>query len=336
MITHFALRDLMLLTQLQKQHVSLCPIEELTRPQAPVWTALTSLFVLHEARSSTFVLNELRRDGKQLQGFMQVEQPLTRPEMHIQHISPRLADHSRTWEDARTVWIRLLNHVVSAAGERGRQRVFACAPEGGETLRTLLSAGFSVYTREEIFRLAPDAHPQAVAQQGIRPEQSIDAWQLNQLYRAAVPHLVQQAEALIGTEGIEAICSPIAWEQGEGFVMEDETGIAGYGHLMPGRIGHWLTVMVHPRAYSRVEKLLDYGLALLNYYPPRTVYCAAREYQGGIRAPLEDRGFKAISLQSRLVKHTTVRVKETARNLVPGLDKRAEAPTPTASRMKRH
>jgi hypothetical protein len=330
MITPFALQDLLLLTQLQKQHISLCPVEALTRPKAPVWAALASLLPLDEARSFTFVLNERRRDGKCLLGFVQVEQPPTRPEMYIRHMSPRL-DDGEPHEDLRAVWNRLLNHVAATAGERGLQRIYACAPESGETLHALLGTGFSLYTREEIFCLAPDTHPQAVAQQGIRPEQSADGWPINQLYRDTVPHLVQRAEALTESKGIEAICGPLTWEHGEGFVLEDRTGIAGYGHLKPGRIGHWLTILVHPRAYDQAEKLLDYGLALLNYYPPYPVYCAVREYQGGLRTSLEERGFEAISLQCHTVKHTTVRVKEPARTLVHGLEKRAEAPTPTAS-----
>ena len=100
---------------------------------------------------------------------------------------------------------------------------------------------------------------------------------------------------------------------------------------MPGRVGHWLTILVHPRAYHSVEKLLDYGLALLNYYPPHPVYCAVREYQGELRAPLQDRGFAVIATRCHTVKHTTVRVKEPARALVPALEKRAEVPRPTAS-----
>ena len=123
--------------------------------------------------------------------------------------------------------------------------------------------------------------------------------------------------------------------EGEGFVLEDQIGISGYGYLMSGRTGHWLTILVHPRAYDDTGKLLDYGLALLNYYPPHPVYCAVREYQGGTQAPLEDRGFRPISHQCHTVKHTTVRVKESARVLVPALEKHAEAPRPTISQTKR-
>ena len=332
MVEPFHLHNVSLLARLQKQITSLCPIESLTRSRPPVWSALMSLLTLNEAGSSTFVLNERRGDGRKLQGFVQIEQPPTRPEMYVRYISPRLGDGLDVQEDAPTVWSRLLNHIVSMACKRGLQRIFANVPDGSEALQILLGLGFSTYTREEILRLAPGTHPQAVAQEGIRPEQSTDVWQLAQLYREVVPHLVLRAEALTDGKGLQAICSPMTWEQGEGFVLEDRAGPAGYGHLMPGRTGHWLTVIVHPRAYDRARNLLDYGLALLNYYPPYPVYCAVRDYQGGIHAPLEDLGFETISLQCRTVKHTTVRITESARTLVPALEKRREATTPTASR----
>jgi hypothetical protein len=198
-------------------------------------------------------------------------------------------------------------------------------------LSILLGAGFTVYTREEIFSLAPDTHPQAVAQEGIRPEQSVDEWPISQLYRKVTPHLVQQAEAIARSRESEARFGPIAWEQGEGFVLREQEDVIGYGHLMPGNKGHWLSILIQPEAYHCAGKLLDYGLALLNYYPPRPVYCAVREYQQGQRKSLTERGFQSLSLQCRLVKHTTAWVKEPARNLVPALEKRAKAPTPTAS-----
>lgn len=330
MITSFTLRDLRLLAKLQNGNVSLCPIEALTRPQSPLWAALTSLLPFDEGQAFTFVLNEQRRDGRQLQGFIQARYPLTRLGMYIERVTPGLDED----EDAQGVWSRLVNHIVTVAGERGIQRVFACVADESQEMAILLSAGFSVYAREDIFGLAPDAHPQAVAPGGIRSEQSVDHWGINQLYRAITPHLVQQAESPTGHTGTEWLSGSITWSQGEGFVLEDQEGIAGYGHLMPGRIGHWLTLLLHPRAYKQIDRLLDYALALLNYYPPYPVYCAVRDYQGGIRVPLEERGFSPMSIQCRLVKHTTARVKEPVRGLVPALEKRVEAPTTTVTPTK--
>jgi hypothetical protein len=127
----------------------------------------------------------------------------------------------------------------------------------------------------------------------------------------------------------------MSWSQGEGFVLEDRNGTSGYGYLMSGRIGHWLHILVHSRAYDRAGDLLDYGLALLNYYPPLPVYCGVREYQGGVRVPLEERGFQMFSAQCCMVRHTMARVKKPALNLVPALEKRVEAPTTTLAPTER-
>lgn len=332
MISSFAPGDLLLLMQLQGRGVSLWPAEALTRPRVPVWSTLTSLIRLDDPRALTLVLNEPRRNGARLRGFLQAEQPPSWPEMYLRYVSPSVDGTVETWEAARTVWTRLLTHAVSAAGERGLQRVFASVPEQSEALHVMISTGFSVYAREEIYCLVPDAHPQATAGEAIRPERSADAWYVSQLFREVVPHLVQQAEALTASKGVSSANGLLSDERGEGFVLTGDSGVVGYGHLLPGRTGHWLTLIVHPRAYDQAGGLLDYGLALLNYYPARPVYCAVREYQGAVRAPLQDRGFEQVSRQCRLVKHTTVRVVEPARSLVQALEKRAEAPTPTASR----
>jgi hypothetical protein len=330
-ISPFALRDLRLLAQLQKDHVSLCPIETLTRPQSPLWAAMASLLPFDEGQSLTFILHEQRGEDRQQLGFLQARQPPAQPTMYIQRLTPPLDKD----EDAHAAWNRMISYAVTAAGERGIQRIFACAGNGSPEMAVLSSAGFSVYAREDIYRLAAASPPQATAPGDIRPEQSTDLVGINRLYAAITPHLVQLAESPNEDTSTGWLCGPAGWGQGEGFVLEDGTGIAGYGCLMSGRIGHWLHVLVHARAYDRSSDLLDYGLALLNYYPPRPVYCGVREYQGGVRVPLEECGFQMFSAQCRLVRHTMARVKEPARSLVPALEKRVEAPTTTVSPTER-
>jgi hypothetical protein len=323
------LRDLGLLVQLQKAHVSLCPIETLTRPQSPVWEALASLLPFDEAKSWTLVLHEQRQGDKQT-GFLQAKQPPGRPTLHIQRLTPPLDGG----EDTQAAWSQLINYAVTAAGDRGIQRIFSCAGNGSPERAVLSAAGFSLYAREDIYRLDAASYSQAHAPNGVRPEQSVDLVGINRLYGEITPRLVQQAETPAGTS-TGWLYEPMDWNRGEGFVLEDKVGIAGYGHLLSGLIGHWLRILVHARAYDRASDLVDYGLALLNYYSPLPVYCGVREYQGGIRVPLEERGFQMFSAQCRLVRHTMARVKEPARSLVPALEKRVEAPTTTVSPTKR-
>jgi hypothetical protein len=282
---------------------------------------------LVDGQSLTIVLEKERRQGEPGQGFVQAKQSLTHKSLYIQRLMPALdAD-----KDAAAIWTRLINHAVAVAAQRGIQRVFSCATEGSPEMVALAGAGLNQYTREDIYQLPPDTHPQVVAPPSIRPEQSVDQWHINQLYRQVTPRLVQQAESLDGEMTGDRLCGPQGWGQGEGFCLEDQQGIAGYGYLRSGRVGHWLSILVHPRVAERSGELLDYGLALLSYYPPYPVYCSVREYQGGVRAPLQDRGFAPFSSQCLLVRHLLVRVQETARGLVPALEKRVEAPTTTVS-----
>jgi len=330
LIRPFALRDLYLVGQPQ-EHVVLCPIEALTRPQVPLWAALTSMLPLGDGQSLTLVLDDQRRQNKPCHGFIQAKQSLTQKTVYIQRLMPAL----NACQEAAAIWTRLINDTVAVAAGRGIQRVFSCAGEGSPEVEALASAGLNPYTREDIYQLAPDTHPQISAPPGLRSEQSADQWNIGQLYRQITPHRVQQAE--MPTEEITGdwLCGPLGWGQGEGFCLEDRHGIAGYGYLRSGRIGHWLSILVHPRSAERAGDLLDYGLALLNYYPPHPVYCGVREYQGGVRVPLAERGFTLFSSQSLLVRHIPIRVKEATRSLVPALEQRVEAPTTTVSPTER-
>jgi gentisate 1,2-dioxygenase len=56
-----------------------------------------------------------------------------------------------------------------------------------------------------------------------------------------------------------------------------------------------------------------------------------RQYQSSIQTVVEDKGFELASAHSLWVKHTTLRVREPKRKLVPALEKRAEV-APTISR----
>jgi hypothetical protein len=323
----FTLHDLRLLVQLQKDHVSLCPVETLTRPQSPVWAAIVSLLPFNDGQSLTFVSSKQQGVAKQQPGFLQARKLPAQPAMYLMRLTPPLDSD----ENAQVTWNRMIGYAVTAVGERGIERIFACAGNESAERACLTAAGFNEYTQEDLYRL--DAAPrrrEAVAND-IRPEQSVDLAGIVRLYKEVTPHRVQLAEPTTGDTGSALIWEPMDRSQGESFVLEDKDGIAGYGCLLAGRIGHWLRLLVHARAYDRASDLVDYGLALLDYYPPLPVYCGVREYQGGIRIPLEERRFQMFSTQCHMVRHTMARVKKPALGLVPALEKRVEAPTTTVS-----
>jgi len=107
--------------------------------------------------------------------------------------------------------------------------------------------------------------------------------------------------------------------------------LLGFSHVLRGRRGSWLRVMTHPEAHEVATEMVDDALGMLSRYPSRPVYCTVRDYQGGMQAPLEERGFSLADTHSLLAKHTTVRIGESRRKLLASLEKRVE-PAPTISR----
>jgi hypothetical protein len=351
MIKSFGVRDLLLVGNLQKKGTCLDPEIALTRPYSPLLAALSSYFLMQEAGTSTFILkamdqsspstprpfDELRtpqaRDDAssghhRRQGLAQMRQRRGRPEADVIYLAPSFS----TANEAPTIWHRLLNHLCARAGERGIQRLFACLAEDGEEIETFQQVGFSLYTREDIFRLKGLSESRHQLSRVImRPQQAVDAWALQRLYANVAPRLVRQAESL-GERGWER--SSVDWPlraRSEGYVLEDNGEIVSYLLFSSGRIGHWMRILLHPQAYDRADEVIQHGLAFLSHYLPRPIYCSVREYEGGLRTPLQDWGFEPFGSQAILVKHTTVRIKEPARKLVPALDKRAEVATPTVS-----
>jgi hypothetical protein len=337
MIRSFGVRDLFLVGNLRKKGTCLDPEIALTRSYSPLRAALASYFLMQEAGTSTFILEAVDQSSP-MQGLAQMRQRRGRPEADVIYLAPSLRQAQdtafSTADKAPTIWHRLLTHLCTKAGERGIRRLFARLAEDGEEIETFQQIGFSPYTREDIFCLKslPKPH-QRLDRAVMRPQHAVDAWALQRLYANVAPRLVQQAESL-GERGWER--SSVDWplrSRSEGYVLEDNGEIVSYLLFSGGRIGHWMRILLHPQAYDRADEVIQHGLAFFSQYPPCPIYCSVREYEGGLRTPLQDRGFEPFGSRAILVKYTTVRIKEPARKLVPALDKRAEAATPTMSRI---
>jgi hypothetical protein len=258
-------------------------------------------------------------------GFAQVRVRKESSGADVVYLTPSLAAVG----DARTIWRRLLEKLCLETGERGVQRIFARLPEDGPEVEVFQQVGFSIYTREDVFRLAQIPSDLAhLEKRTVRPQQPADNWGLQGLYADITPRLVQQAENITVSEW-EATTGPwLRQARQEGCVLEDKGEIVGYLRIRQGQTGHWLEMLLHPQAYERADELVVHSLSLLSEYPSLPIYCCLRRYQGGLRAPLEARGFRHFASQCVMVKYTTVRIKEPALKLIPALEKRAEVATP--------
>jgi hypothetical protein len=318
------IRDLLVISKLQNQGILLDLEEALTRTYRPLMAALAGCLPLEGIGVFTYVCDEVE-EGRQMAGFAQVRMRRDRSEADVVYLTPSLS----AVEDAETLWCGLLEKLCLKAGERGVQRIFARLPEDGPEVETFHRVGFSIYTREDVFRLTqipPDmAH---LEKRTMRPQRPADNWGLQALYADVAPRLVQQAENITVREWEG---TPGAWlkqARREGYVLEDKGEVIGYLRIRHGQTGHWLEMLLHSQAYERADELVVQSLSLLLEYPPLPIYCCLRRYQGGLRVPLEANGFQHFASQCVMIKYTTVRIKEPALKLVPALEKRAEAATP--------
>jgi len=316
----FRLRDVALLIRLQRQGVSLSPEQALVRSRSALWSALLAPFPWHGIGVATYVLRGW--DGRRLaHGVAQMQKRPERPEADLLFLAPALDAH----EGAGDIWYRLLGHCGYEAGQFGLQRLFATLPDDAEMLEVFRQACFSLYAKEEIFRLERAFRLEGSPDQGlVRPYREADDWALQRLALAYTPRLVQQAEGMMNGD------APLTRDPGAGltFVLARGAEVLGAVQIETGTLGYWLRLYGNPQAVGEMRALLLHGLSALAAYPPRPVYCGVRDYQGGARTLLSDLGFRPFATWNRLVRYTVAWAKEPALRATPALERGVE-PTMT-------
>ncbi len=325
-IRPFGLSDVWLVRRLQNSGVSLAIEYALTQPYRPLWTALTAPWPWAGKGVATFVL-DAEEAGPEAVSFVQLLKRPARPEADLLHLAPALLAVDGEPNPAITAaWRLLLNHCCAAAASHGLQRIFAGMPYGCPEQASLRDAGFSLYTRETIYRLA--AAPAGGGQvPGVRPQAPQDGWALQRLYTQDTPRLVQQAEGATSGE-MGSWWEPDSW-QGIVWVPAGEVRGAAQVHL--GRTGHWLRVWGAGELQPReLRALIEQALRLLGGADARRrampVYVTVRDYESGIGNVLAGFGFAPFMERVRFVKHTAAAVRAPATAPAVGRDIWQEVP----------
>jgi hypothetical protein len=329
-IRPFGLNDVPLVRRLQRTSAALAVEHILTHPRAPLWIALTAPWPWAGVGAATYVLREDAAGG-QLAGFVQLIKRASRPEADVLHIAPALATADGDDPAGEVIWDRLLTHCTRAAGGHGLVRIFASIPDGGSEEACLRLAGFSLYTRETVCRLAVVPQVRDFPQ-GFRPQLPQDSWALQRLYTHGTPRLVQQAEgALTGEVG----SPPLSWwepDRWQGVVWEPAGEVRGAVQVHVGRAGHWLRVWgTNTLASRELRALVEQGLrAIANdrdgKRAGRPVYATVRDYEVGLGSVLTGFGFAPYTSRARFVKHTAATVRRPVASAVAAREVRQEVP----------
>lgn len=327
MIRPFGLNDIWLVRRLQLSGTPLAIEHTLTHPHKPLWTALRAPWPWAGAGVATYVLDEWV-NGARLAGFVQLMQRAARPEADLLHLAPAPLPSDGRDSAIEDIWNRLLSHCGLAAAGHGLQRIFASTPEGCPEQSCLKTAGYSLYARETIHRLAV-APPAGSAVAGFRAQLPQDGWPLQRLYMRNTPRLVQQAEGAVDSSPGAPVLSwwePDSWQ---GLVWEPAGEVRGAVQVHAGRTGHWLRIWgVNSASPRELRSLVEQGLRLLSSDRGQRlpVYAAVRDYEAALGSVLLGFGFAPYADRVRFVKHTALPVRETAPALLAAREVRQEVP----------
>lgn len=328
MVRRFSLSDILLLKRLQDQVVCLDLEAALLWSPTPLSLALWECLSLNQGPCATF-LEDNNSTGKPTQGFLQAWDRSDRLSCDVAFLAPQLDGSNGTAQ----VWQKLLEHLTVVKGEAGLQRIFAAVPDTGPAVDVFRQCGFSAYARRHVSHLQelpPDCDTKVSTH--FQPACDTDAAAVQRLKSAVIPRAVQNAEGGIDAERVAA-GFPLWWRsrRTEEYVWKEDGGLKAHVRLDIGPEGHWLRILLEPVAAGQADTVLRDSLCLLASYPPRPLYCATREYEGGLRGTLDALGFEPLASELLMVKHTTVRARVPVNALSPALEKGVERATPIST-----
>lgn len=328
MIRPFNLRDLPLVHRLSEVGVSLHTESALTKNLHPTRGALFSLV------GGDFPTYVWKSDKNGLAGFIQLCLGEESVHAHILYLSSTGDGHLDTEQNGTAVsgadgangqrpyqvnedaWLPLLDQAVIEAGQRSIHSLVAEVDEVGDELPVLRRAGFVVYTRQDLWVLAPGSTADIKTKTNLlRPRQAEDDWDIQLLYANTVPRLVQLVEPM----------PPL--HDGAGWVLHEENELAAFVHVHVGPVATWMRLFIHPSAETRADQIITAVVQKTPAAAERPIYCCVRRYQSWVQTSLERSGFTLWGSQAVMVKHIVQKASKPLTDLSAALDAQGISPT---------
>lgn len=329
-IRPFRFGDVVLVQRLLRYATQLNIEKTLLCPQSPLWTALGAFLPWGRTGTMTYVLRQ-DDNGLVRAGFVQIQQRPGRPEADVLLVSPALDAP----QGHPALWHKLLAQSAQALVHRHITRLYSDLPNQPLLVNTFRQAGFSLYTRETIWRFILSPQAQSFASSTyIRPQCPEDERGLQQLYAHTTPRLVRQAEGDLCTEDVQTTNHkpPILARPSGGhmssYVLDTAGSIEGCVQIVWGRNGSWLRLWVDTRQVDNqaIHVLLRHGLSEAARRPRHTpLYIGVRDYHGGLSPVLSEYGFAPFTDRARMVKQILQWAREPASQRLPALEAVREA-----------
>ena len=308
MIRSFDWRDVGLVKTLADSGVCLDAETGLTQGNHPLQQALLS-YLMPMAGAPTLIW---RADGDHTAVFGQLSHRQGESHARVLYMAP-------VAEASTGGWMQLIERLAVEAGERRAQNLIAEVDEKSPESEALRLAGFAIYARQTLWKLASrETATKASEQVALRPAMRADTIGVNTLYSNVVPRLVQQVEP--GPQHIE-----------RGYVLEDGDELVAFLDVRRGPQGIWVEPFLHPEAFDLSEAVLETCLQLLPPSPSeKPLYICVRRYQDWLQAIMPRMGFELLGSQVVMVKRLAVRLSEPVMKSLAVVDGHVPTAIPSA------
>ena len=199
-----------------------------------------------------------------------------------------------------SAWLHMLDSMAAEAGKRGAHLLTAEVEESAPLFKTMRTASYAIYARQEIWCRAPE---EAIPYE---PKHRVELTHTTEddmagiyvLYGNIVPKLVQPVTELPG--------------EGEGFVYRRDERVEGYIGAVDGKMGVYLTPHLHPDVFSEAADVIAAAIAKVERTGKVPVFVRVRRYQDWLDDALVQLGFTICARQAVMVKHIAAGVRAAA------------------------
>lgn len=196
----------------------------------------------------------------------------------------------------------LLDDLSTYGGKTGVRKIFLRTEQDSPFIGALRKTGFAPCSTGHVYRKLISRQSTPVFQAGLRPRSGKDDFLVFQLYNAATPASLRQAEGLT----LQEWQASREKDAGKEIVYENEEGLRGWLRysVIKGKKVFEIMTAASPAGVDRT--LVEY--VMTNSPHCRAAYCLAQENQGGLQSVLKDMGFELVGGYCVLVKQLVVPV----------------------------
>jgi hypothetical protein len=230
-----------------------------------------------------------RADSRQVVGQFRLKSN----HAHAVYLAPELGE-----DEDDTLWLHCLDAMVAEAGKRGAHTLIAEVDENITLFKTLRTASFAIYARQEIWHHIPEDYALPDHFIELDEETDDDAHDITLLYCNIVPRLIQQIAGMPGN--------------GDGLVYRKDGRVEGYIAVAEGKNGIYLMPHLHPDVFSEATAILAGAIASMKRASKVPVYVCVRRYQDWLEEALTDLGFDICARQAFMVRHIAAGVRHAA------------------------